>query len=151
MCSLFFGLTSFSLRNYFEIRSCSCVPQWFLSSYLWVIFPYENVPVCLPVRLLKDIWVISSFWPLRTKLPRTSVSKSLDTYLHFFSWINTEEWHDWIIRQVCLCLFLRDCHAVFQSSCVILHPPSAHECWPHTLTSGWHGHLFIFSHFNENM
>ena len=84
MCSLFFGLTSFSLRNYFEIRSCSCVPQWFLSSYLWVIFPYENVPVCLPVRLLKDIWVISSFWPLRTKLPRTSVSKSLDIYLHFF-------------------------------------------------------------------
>ena len=84
MCTLFFGLTSFSLCNYFEIRSCSCVPQWFLSSCFWVIFPYVNVPVCLPVRLLKDIWVISSFWPLQTNLPRTLQYMSLDTYLHFF-------------------------------------------------------------------
>lgn len=147
---LFFGLTSFSLRDCFEIRSCSCVPQWSLSSYFWVIFPCVNVPVCLPVCLLKDIWFISSFWPLQTNLPRTLLYKSLDTYLHFFPWVNTEEWNDWMIWQVCVCLFFRDCHAVFQSSCVILPPTiSARVChWPHTLTSGWHGHLFIFSHFN---
>ena len=36
-------------------------------------------------------------------------------------------------------------HAVFQSSCVILHPTISAQVfrWPHTLTSGWHGHLFI--------
>lgn len=77
------------------------------------------------------------------------ISLCMAMYLHF-SWTNAEEWDDWIIWQVCVCLFLRNCQTILQSERVLLHPTaSARGFWcSDTLTSGWHDHLFYFSHFN---
>lgn len=41
--------------------------------------------------------------------------------MYYSTWVNTQEWNNWIVRQIHCLTFFKNCQTVFQSTCITLH------------------------------
>lgn len=66
----------FSSLSIITLRSIQVI-EWITGSFLLLSHTewYESIIVCVSTYLLKDLWIISSFWLLQIKLLRTLMKR----------------------------------------------------------------------------
>lgn len=71
------------------------------------ILQYGHITICLPMYLLRDVWVVSSFRLFELSCSTNilvQVFRDIPVCFHF-SWVRTQKWNSWIKGQVYISLY----------------------------------------------